>query len=119
MPVKQQKRKRKVSHVECPSCGCRVGARHRAPTHCKMRRRAFELRAEGMTLDQIGREFGFSRQRVHQMLSTIPVQNKMFWGLALAHGKSHGLIEREVRALATPEMSGTEFFQVIEAKGKK
>ncbi len=53
------------------------------------------------------------------MLSTIPVQNKMFWGLALAHGKSHGLIEREVRALATPEMSGTEFFQVIEAKGKK
>ena len=118
MPVKQ-KRKRKVTHVECPSCGCRVGARHRAPMHCKMRRRAFEMRAEGMTLDQIGQEFGFSRQRVHQMLSTTPVQKKMFWGRALAHAKSHGLNEREVRALVTSEMNGTEFFQRVEAKGKK
>jgi hypothetical protein len=84
-----------------------------------MRRRAFELRAEGMTLEQIGREFGFSRQRVHQMLSTVPVQKKLFWALAVAHGKSHGLNEREVRALVSPEMSGTEFFQVIEVKGKK
>ncbi len=118
MPVKH-KQKRKVTHVECASCGCRVGARHRAPLHCKMRRRAFELRADGVTLDQIGQEFGFSRQRVHQMLSTTPVQKKMFWGLALAHGKSHGLNEREVRALVTPEMNGTEFFQVVEAKRKK
>ena len=118
MPVKQ-KRKRKMTHVECPSCGCRVGARHRAPTHCKMRRRAFELRAQGVTLDEIGQEFGFSRQRVHQMLSTMPVQKKMFWGPALAHAKSHGLSEREVRALVTSEMSGTEFFQVVEAKRKK
>jgi len=52
------------------------------------------------------------------MLSTIPVQKKMFWGLALAHGKSHGLNEREVRALVTPEMSGTEFFQAVEAAKK-
>ena len=118
MPVKQ-KRKRKVTHVECQSCGCRVGARHRAPKHCKMRRRAFELRAQGITLDEIGQEFGFSRQRVHQMLSTTPVQKKMFWGLALAHAKSHGLNEREVRALVTSDMNGTEFFQVVEAKGKK
>ena len=118
MPVKQ-KRKRKVTQVECPSCGCRVGARHRAPAHCKMRRRAFELRAQGITLDEIGQEFGFSRQRVHQMLSTTPVQKKMFWGLALAHAKSHGLSEREVRALVTPETNGTEFFQVVEAKGKR
>jgi len=118
MPAKQKK-KRKVTHVECESCGCRVGARHRAPMHCKMRRRAFELRASGITLDQIGREFGFSRQRVHQMLSTIPVQKKMFWGLAVAHGKSHGLNEKEVRALVTPDMNGTEFFQRVEAKGKK
>ena len=118
MPVKQ-KRKRKVTHVECPSCGCRVGARHRAPTHCKMRRRAFELRAEGITLDQIGREFGFSRQRVHQMLSTTPVQKKMFWALASAHARRHGLNEREIRALVTPAMSGTEFFQMVESKGKK
>jgi len=118
MPVKQ-KRKRKVTQVECPSCGCRVGARHRAPMHCKMRRRAFELRAEGMTLDQIGQEFGFSRQRVHQMLSTTPVLKKMFWAPALAHAKSHGLNEREVRALVTADMSGTEFFQLVEAKGKK
>jgi hypothetical protein len=87
--------------------------------HCKMRRRTFELRAQGITLDQIGREFGFSRQRVHQMLSTTPVQKKMFWSLALAHGKSHGLNEKEVRGLVTPEMNGTEFFQVIESKGKK
>jgi len=118
MPVKQ-KRKRKVTHVECASCGCQVGARHRAPMHCKMRRRAFELRAQGITLDQIGREFGFSRQRVHQMLSTIPVQKKMFWGLAVAHGKNHGLNEKEVRALVRPEMMGTEFFQVVETKRKK
>ena len=87
--------------------------------HCKMRRRAFELRAQGMTLDQIGREFGFSRQRVHQMLSTIPVQKKMFWGLAVSHGKSRGLSEREVRSLSAPEMNGTEFFQVVETKAKK
>jgi hypothetical protein len=87
--------------------------------HCKMRRRAFELRAESVTLDQIGQEFGFSRQRVHQMLSTIPVQKKMFWGLALAHGRRHGLNEREVRALVTPGMNGTEFFQIVEAKRKK
>ena len=53
------------------------------------------------------------------MLSTPPVQNKQFWRLALAHGKSHGLNEREVRGLVTPEMNGTEFFQVIEAKAKK
>jgi len=118
MPVKPR-RKRKVTHVECPGCGCRVGARHRAPMHCNMRRRAFELRVEGITLDQIGQGFGFSRQRVHQMLSTIPVQKKMFWGLALSHGKKHGLNEREVRALVTPEMNGTEFFQLIEAKGKR
>jgi len=84
-----------------------------------MRRRAFELRAQGVTLDEIGQEFGFSRQRVHQMLSTMPVQKKMFWGLALAHAKSHGLSEREVRALVTSEMSGTEFFQEVEAKRKK
>src|SRR5271167_4655137 len=103
MPVKQRK-KRRVTHVECPSCGCRVGARHRAPMHCKMRRRAFELRADGITLDQIGQVFGFSRQRVHQMLSTTLVQKKMFWSLALAHGKRNGLNEREVRALVTPEM---------------
>ena len=117
MPVKR-KRKRKMNYVECPSCGCRVGARHRAPLHCKMRRRTFELRAAGTTLDQIGREFGFSRQRVHQMLSTIPVQKKMFWGLALAHGKSHGLNEREVRALVSDEMTATEFFQAMEAAKK-
>lgn len=84
-----------------------------------MRRRAFELRAEGITLDRIGQEFGFSRQRVHQMLSTIPVQKKMFWGLALTYAKSNGLSEKEIRALVTPEMSGTEFFQAVEAKGKK
>ena len=118
MPGKQKK-KRKVTHVECPTCGCRVGARHRAPLHCKMRRRAFELRAEGITLDQIGQEFGFSRQRVHQMLSTIPVQKKMFWGLAVSYAKSNGLNERELRALVTPDMNGTEFFQAVEAKGKK
>jgi hypothetical protein len=118
MPVKQKK-KRKVTHVECESCGCRVGARHRAPMHCKMRRRAFELRAEGVTLDQIGREFGFSRQRVHQMLSTTPVQKKMFWGAALNHGKGHGLNEKEVRALVTADMNGTDFFKLIEAKRKK
>jgi hypothetical protein len=118
MPAKQR-RKRKVTHVECPSCGCRVGARHRAPMHCKMRRRAFELRAEGITLDQIGREFGFSRQRVHQMLSTTPVQKKMFWSLALAHGKSNGLNEKEIRAQVKPGMNGTDFFQMVEAKRKK
>lgn len=118
MPVKK-KQKRRVTQVECASCGCRMGARHRAPMHCKMRRRAFELRADGVTLDQIGREFGFSRQRVHQMLSTIPVQKKMFWGMAVAHAKSHGLNEREVRALVSPEMNGTEFFQMVEAKKKK
>jgi hypothetical protein len=117
MPAKR-KRKRKMNYVECPSCGCRVGARHRAPMHCKMRRRTFELRTAGITLDQIGREFGFSRQRVHQMLSTIPVQKKMFWRLALAHGKRCGLNEREVRARVTPGMNGTEFFQVMEAAKK-
>jgi hypothetical protein len=84
-----------------------------------MRRRAFELRAQGVTLDQIGQEFGFSRQRVHQMLSTIPVQNKMFWGLAVSYGKSNGLNEKEVRALVASEMNGTEFFQAVEAKSRK
>ena len=53
------------------------------------------------------------------MLSTIPVQKKMFWSLAVAHGKSHGLNEREVRALVTQDMNGTEFFQTVEAKRKK
>jgi len=52
------------------------------------------------------------------MLSTIPVQKKMFWGLALAHGKSHGLNEREVRALVSDEMTATEFFQAMEAAKK-
>ena len=52
------------------------------------------------------------------MLSTIPVQKKMFWGLALAHGKRHGLNEKEVRGLVTDEMTATEFFQAMEAAKK-
>jgi Homeodomain-like domain len=68
--------------VLCPQCGYRQDVRGHAQA-CETRIRVVELRATGMTMAEIGRQLGVSRQRVHQILSRVGRRKKL-WSLVAA-----------------------------------
>jgi CTP-dependent riboflavin kinase len=76
-----------------------------------------EMRAAGMTMPEIGRELGISRQRVHQMLSKMAARKKL-WGLITERGQSYGLKPDEIPALFQPYMRTSELLKVMALRGK-
>lgn len=59
--------KRSTKYFVCSHCGFWVTSSHHTKEHCLLYRRVVELR-RSRTLEQVGRELGITRQRVHQIL---------------------------------------------------
>jgi len=75
------------------------------------------MRASGMTMPEIGRELGISRQRVHQMLSKMAARKKL-WGLITERGLSYGLEPDEIPPLLRPYMRTSELLNAMALRGK-
>ncbi len=75
------------------------------------------MRASGMTMPEIGRELGISRQRVHQILSKLAARKKL-WGLITELGLSYGLRPDEIPPLLQPYMRTSELLKAMALRGK-
>jgi hypothetical protein len=75
------------------------------------------MRALGMTMPEIGRELGISRQRVHQLLSKMAARKKL-WELITERGLSYGLKAEDIPPLFQPYMRTSELLKVMALRGK-